>query len=207
MMIIRRNYLLSLKAFPPIIDGNVNGRSGERSPMREPINHKKSGRATLAMISITKLTRNSSLTLGGKCNITGKGLSLAWDLSSMYEIPQVIAKCYFNSKTVSQRPKARHDGTIGTMGNPKSRKTHGFGALVVDENQRGTGNCFSTTLININPNGGVMLEELREKNKSAKNNPKVIHVIASLDTLITAYENLKSSLGNMTSGANKLIFD
>lgn len=208
MMIIRQSCLFSLKAFLPKINGNVNSRSGDKSLIREPIILKKSGRATLAMISITKLIRNSNPVKGDKFNMIGKILSLAWNLSRMYEVSQVTAKCYFYSKLISQRSKARHDGTIGTMGNPKSRKTHGFGILVVDANRRGVGNRFLTTSININPNGVVILKELREKNKSIVSNPKVIHIIANLNILITAYEKLKSRPGNMTpTKASKLTLD
>jgi hypothetical protein len=50
--------------------------SGDKSPMREPVNPKKLGRAKFVKIRVTKLLRDSSLILGVKCNITGKDLFL-----------------------------------------------------------------------------------------------------------------------------------
>lgn len=74
----RLNYQLSLKAFSPVGFGNEIHRSGGKSLVRIPVNSKKLRQAKVVMIRLTKLIREDSLTLDGKCNITGKGLSLMW---------------------------------------------------------------------------------------------------------------------------------
>jgi retron-type reverse transcriptase len=193
IMIVRHNYLISLKAFFPIVNGNVRNRSGEKSPMREPVNPSKLGQAIFAMIRLTKLIRESSLIQNGRRNIAGKGFSLVWVFFSMCKSSQVITKCYIGFKLFSQRSKAKHYGTFGTMGSPESRKTHGFGAFVVDKYQREAGNRLLSTSSNIIPLENSILSEIRENNKLSVNNFKINYSVTSLDILIIAYKSIKST--------------
>jgi group II intron reverse transcriptase/maturase len=152
------------------------------------------------MIRLTKLVRNDSLTLDGKCNTIGKGLSLIWDRFRMYSIPSIIFNCQSNKDSHPQRSKTTHIGKKRTMGNPKDRKIYGFGGFVVDVSRREPGIRLFSSLNNIKPSGSAILKELREKNSIFLVNYKVIHVISNLDILILAYETIKSAPGNMTPG-------
>lgn len=179
-MLDRLNYLKGLKAFSFRSTGNGWVISWGKSQVRVPVKPKKLWRAKVAMIRLTKLIRIDSLPLDGKCSMTGKGLSLMWGQSSTYLIPGIIIKYHFNKKNDPQRSKATQIVEKGTMGNPKRRKSHGFGGLVVDVNRRGPGIRFYSSLNVIKPSGSDILKELREINKEYKVNAKVIHIISNI---------------------------
>lgn len=68
------------------------------------------------------------------------------------------------------------------------------------------GRSYATT---INPQGRGNLQKLRVL---AENNPDkrfdgIIHYISDLNTLITAYEMIKSKTGNMTKGTSEETLD
>jgi group II intron reverse transcriptase/maturase len=199
-MLGRLNYQFCLKACSPRSIGNGWVRSEDKSQVKVPVKPDKFWRVKVAMIRITKLIRNDSLTLDGKCNITGKGLSLLWGRSRIYSTPLIISNCRSNKDKLPQRSKAALLGRKRTMGNPKGPKSYGFGGLVVDASRRRPGICFYSSFSNIKPNGSVILKELREANSQPVVNTKIIHVIADLEILILAYETIKSSPGNMTPG-------
>jgi len=190
----RQNYRLSLKAFFPVGIGNDVYRSGSKSLVRAPVNPEKLRRAKVVMIRLTKLIREDSLTLDGKCNITGKGLSLMWGRSRIYSISTIIINCQSFRDSNSQRSKTTHIGEKGTMGNPKDRKVYGFGGSVVELARREPGTRFYSSLNNIKLSGGDILKELREINKNIDFvNSKVIHIISNIDILVFAYESIKKS--------------
>ena len=199
-MLGRLNYQFCLKACSPRSIGNSWVRSENKSQVKVPVKPDKLWPAKVAKIRLTKLIRNDSLTLDGKCNITGKGLSLLWGRSRMYLTPLIISNCRSNKDKFPQRSKAALLGRKRTMGNPKGPKSYGFGGLVVDASRRRPGICFYSSFSNIKPNGSVILKELREANSQPVVNTKIIHVIADLEILILANETIKSSPGNMTPG-------
>jgi len=206
-MLGRLNYQFCLKACSPRSMGNCWVRSENKSQVKVPVKPDKLWRAKVAMIRLTKLIRNDSLTLDGKCNITGKDLSLLWGRSSMYSISLIISNCRSNKDKLPQRSKAALLGRKRTMGNPKGPKSYGFGGLVVDASRKRPGICFYSSFSNIKPNGSVILKELREANSQPIINTKIIHVIADLEILILAYETIKSSPENTTPGDDGKILD
>lgn len=207
MMIIRLIYPICFKAFSLISTGNGAGKSGNKSRMREPVNPEKSWRATTVMIRFTKLIRDRGLTLGIKRNITGNGLLSTWVLSRMYKDSRVSVERNFHRKIIiSQRSKAVHGVIIGTMGNPKGRKSYGFGGLVVGVKiRRGPETRQFCSTNGINPSGGVIYESGTDNSHNIVT--KVIHDIADIRNLILAYEAIKSNPGNMTPGADTLTLD
>lgn len=207
MMIDRLNYRISLKAYSPTSFGNEWLRSGSKSQVRTPVKSEKLRRAKVAKIRFTKLIRGDSLPLDGKCNITGKGLSLMWDQSRMYLIPSVIINYLFNKKLIPQRSKVTQNGEKGTMGSPKEPKLYGFGGFIVDVSRRKPGMRFYSSSSVIKPSGSDALKELREINRNFIVNTKIIHVIADIDILISAYETVKSFPGNMTYRGDGKILD
>lgn len=207
MLITRLIYSICLKAFFLIKAGNGLSISGIKSQMREPVNPEKSWRATTAMIRLTKLRRDRGLTLGSKCNITGNGLLSIWVFSRMYEDPRInVERNFYKEENISQRSKAVHGVTTGTMGNPKGRKSYGFGGLVVGSKiRRRTEIRQFCSMKDINPSGGVNYESRTDV--SYDRVTKVIHDIANMRNLILAYEAIKSNPGNMTPGADTLTLD
>jgi group II intron reverse transcriptase/maturase len=202
-MVNRLSYQLGLKAILPRSLRNEWLRSGGKSQVKTAVLSEKLWRAKVIMIRLTKLIRKDSLTLGDKCNITDKGLSLMWDYSKMYVISTIIINYYSNKEKKPQRSKIISIGRKGTMGNPKGRKPYGFGGFVVDvKSRREPGIRFLSSSSNIKPSGSVILKELREMNKVPMINTKIIHIIADVEILISAYENIKSSQGNMTPGGD-----
>ena len=175
--------------------------------MRIPVKSEKLRRAKVVMIRLTKLIREDSLTLDGKCNMTGKGLSLMWGWFRMCLTPLIIINCQSSKDILSQRSKTTHIGGKGTMGNPKDRKIYGFGGSVVDLCRREPGIRFYSSLNNIKPSGGDILKELREMNSKMIVNSKVIHIISNIDILTFAYKTVKSGPGNITPGDDGKILD
>ena len=206
-MVNRLNYRAGLKAFLPILFGNELYRSGDKSRVRAPVKSEKLRRAKVIMIRFTKLIRIGSLKLDGKCNITGKGLSLMWDFFRIYEISTIIINCHSNRDIIPQRSKITRIGEKGTMGNPKGRKLYGFGDSVLGVSRRESGIRFFSSSNSIKPTGSAILEELREVNKVLTMNMKTIHIIADMEILTLAYETIKSSLGNMTLGNDSKTLD
>jgi group II intron reverse transcriptase/maturase len=95
------------------------------------------------------------------------------------------------------------------MGNPKARKGHGFGALVVGERRRGVGSRFyaQTWVIN-GESAGDLLKRHRAFNKiDGVINNGVIHIISDLQILQLAYEEIKSNPGQLTRGSSDETLD
>jgi ubiquinol-cytochrome c reductase cytochrome b subunit len=117
---------------------------------------------------------------------------------------------------MGQGPKPGIDVHNGTLGFPKadsSRRgaSYGNGSAVKESltpkgalEGRKDDRVRKDTLIT---NSGEELSNLYKRNASQEGNQTVnggvIHVISSLDTLMVAYETLKSKPGNMTPGPNK----
>ena len=213
-LVIRLTRLIypnGLKALPPAVFVNEFSRSGVKSQLRRPVNSDKVWRATITMIRFTKLIRVLGLTLGGGRNITGNGPSLKWAPSRMYGSPRINFKrfCNMAAKTNSQRSKVIYGGVLGTMGNPKRRKSHGFGGLVLVNkvycSRRGPEIRQLHSVGSINLNGRASQKNGADIANVDIANP--IHDIASLKNIIRAYESIKSKPGNMTPGASTETLD
>jgi group II intron reverse transcriptase/maturase len=95
------------------------------------------------------------------------------------------------------------------MGNPNRRKFHGFGGFVVGctffctQRRPGIQQFHTRGSINLNrravPNDGIGIANDRITN--------VIHDIASIKNITTAYESIKSKSGNMISGGTPKTLD
>jgi len=99
-------------------------------------------------------------------------------------------------------------GILGSLGSPYPRKGYGFRAFIVGVIAEGMqSKCHYST--NSFPKflGGI--QELMAENIKNNNfiNRATIKIISSIETLITAYEIIKSKPGNMTPGADKLTLD
>jgi group II intron reverse transcriptase/maturase len=105
---------------------------------------------------------------------------------------------------VKQRPKHTNGGILGTMGHPKGRKPYGGGDSVRESGHR----CFSSAS-NIIGSSCVGLEELKKVNKENLKhiNDKLIHIVSDVNTLILAYEYIKSNPGNFTPGTSPTTLD
>lgn len=211
MLITRLIYPLGLKALSPMPARKSLCRSGVKSQLRGPVNPEKVWQATITMIRFTKLIRDLGLTLGGGRNITGNGPSLMWAPSRMYGSPRINIKrfCNMAANKISQRSKVIHDVLLGTMGNPKRLKSHGFGGLVVGSlvysSRRGPEIRQLHSKRGINLNGGAPLKTGADI--ATGRLTKVIHDIASLKNITRAYESIKSKPGNMTPGASAETLD
>ena len=120
--------------------------------------------------------------------------------------------------SVGQGPKPGIDGHYGTLGLPKADSSsrgarYGNGSAVKESLTPKTKGALEgwkdnrvrkDTLIT---NSGEELSNLYKRNANQQGkqivNGGVIHVISSLDTLMVAYETLKSKPGYMTPGPNK----
>jgi len=92
------------------------------------------------------------------------------------------------------------------MGNPKGRKSYGFGDLVVGVKiRRGPETRQFCSTNDINPSGGVIYES--ETDNSYNRITKVIHDIANMENLILAYKAIKNNPGNITPSADALTLD
>ena len=206
MLITRLIYSICLKAFFPTVFENNGSRSGSKSPLRRPVNSEKTWRAKTAMIRLTKLIRNCGLTLDSKRNTSGKGLFSIWISSKMYGNPRINIELDFYKKIISQRSKAVQYVIIGTMGNPKRRKSYGFGGFVVELTIRRRPEIRNLhTTSNINLSRGVTKE--CEIDILSDGITKVIHDIANIKNLTLAYESIKSKPGNMTPSINNQTLD
>jgi group II intron reverse transcriptase/maturase len=105
---------------------------------------------------------------------------------------------------VKQRPKHTNGGILGTMGHPKGRKPYGGGDSVRESGHR----CFSSAS-NMICSSCVGLEELKKVNKENLKhiNDKLIHIVSDVNTLILAYEYIKSNPGNFTPGTSPTTLD
>jgi group II intron reverse transcriptase/maturase len=90
------------------------------------------------------------------------------------------------------------------MGHPKGRKSYGGGDSVRESGRR----CFSSAT-NIIGSPCVGLEELKKINKKNLGhiNDKLIHIVSDVNTLILAYEYIKSKPGNSTPGVDSTTLD
>lgn len=126
----------------------------------------------------------------------------------MWDIPRIIIRHYSYLKSSTQRSKVEQGDIKGTSGNPKGRKSYGFGASVVDHiyQREAETRTFPTSTI-INPSGGDICRKLRKINIDIIVNYKVIHTMGDLNVLIFAYENIESSQGNLTPGSSTKTFN
>ena len=106
--------------------------------------------------------------------------------------------------SMMQRPKYDLSGSLGTTGNPKSRKTYGSGGLV---RSLCTKRSFSASTFSAMACGS--LEELvnLNKNNNQSINNKLIHIVANPEVLTLAYEIIKSNPGNETPGVDAQTLD
>jgi group II intron reverse transcriptase/maturase len=199
---IHQHFLMCIKAFTPVVPGNGLDGSGSKSSLRRPANFKKVERANFAMIRITNLIRLVGLTLGIVQNITGNSTFLIWISTRMLGFPLMfIKRSSIKEFKKSQGSKAKYYGKLGTMGNPKRRKSHGFGGFIVECNTRrepGIRNFYSSSNINFS-RCVTSKDRIDIKNEGFTS---VIHDIANIENLTVAYESIKSKPGDMTSGGN-----
>lgn len=155
------------------------------------------------MASFTKLILYTYLKLD-LSSICGTGLCGRWIFTSIYKNPQAtrLRSCY-QQLYVEQWPYFTC-GFIGTLGHPKARKSYGGGGPV-----RGLFCRRYSSANSISGSSCADLEGLLKANKNNKEltNHKLIHVIANTDTLILAYEFIKSNPGNMTRGLTPTTLD
>ena len=97
-------------------------------------------------------------------------------------------------------------GQIRNSGSPDGRKFWGDGGLVVANLAKGS-RVFSTKASL--PTGLDKLGNLRERNTQDKSllNKNILKLVADQDILMAAYQNLKSSAGNMTNGVDNETLD
>lgn len=156
------------------------------------------------MVRLTKLTLFAHFLLNSN-SITGIGLFETWFPTRMYWKPLITVSEHSNQLYYEeQRPKYIIGGNLGTMGNPKGRKSYGSGNPV-----RGLGfRCFSS-ISSISGRPCASLRELMDINKKNLDykNDKLIHIVSDLEVLVLAYETVKSKPGNTTPGIDSVTLD
>lgn len=198
------SYYLCIKTLSTRVNGNIYFRSWNESRLRGPVNFKNCRRVTMYMVRITKLILFAHLTLDNN-SISGIGLFEMWFSTSMYWKPLITVSEHSNQLVYEeQRPKYIYGGNLGTLGNPKGRKSYGSGNPV-----RGLGfRCFSS-ISSISGRPCASLRELidvNKKNLDYRNN-KLIHIVSDLEVLVLAYETVKSKPGNTTPGITSVTLD
>lgn len=193
-----------IKTLTPGLGRKNQVRSGFESRLRGPVSLENCRRVTSYTIRLTKLIHHVCLPLGFN-STTGNGFYKSWLPTSTYWGPRVFDLRHNNRfGYVVQRSKYDLSGILGTLGNPKGRKSYGGGGLV---RSLGTKRFFSTPTINTSVRGG--LKELIKDNKHNKQliNDKLIHIVANPKVLILAYETIKSKPGNTTPGVDAQTLD
>jgi len=198
------SYFFCIKTLSPVNQRNAVNGSGNESHLRKSISLKNSWRVTVYMARFTKLILHTHLTLDFD-SIIGNGSCRQWFFTRMYKNPQITCLGNCNRQSyVKQRPKYTNGGILGTMRHPTGRKPYGGGDFVRKSGFR----CFSSAT-NIIGSPCVGLEELKKVNKKNLEhiNDKLIHIVSDVNTLILAYEYIKSNPGNSTPGVNPTTLD
>lgn len=198
------SYFYCIKTLFPVNQRNAVNGSGNESHMRGPISLKNCWRVIVYMARFTKLTLHTHLTLD-LGSIIGNGSCRQWFFTRMYKKLQITCLGNCNQQSyVRQRPKYTNGGILVIMRHPKGRKSYGGGGFVRKSGFR----CFSSTT-NIIGSPCVGLEELKKANKKNLEhiNGKLIHIVSDVNTLILAYEYIKSNPGNSTPGVNSSTLD
>jgi len=201
---IMLSYYFCIKTLSPVNQRNAVNGSGNESRLRGPLSLKNSRRVTVYMARFTKLTLHTHLTLDLN-SLNGKGLCRQWFFTRMYKKPLITCLGNCNRQTyVKQRPKYTNGGILGTMRHPTRRKSYGDGDSARESGRR----CFSSAT-NIIGHPCVDLEELKKVNKenSKHINNKLIHIVSDVNTLILAYEYIKSNPGNSTPDVSPTTLD
>lgn len=201
---IMLSYQFCIKTLSPVNQRNAINGSGNESRLRGRIFLKNSWRVTVYMARCTKLILHIHLTLDLD-SIICNGSCRQWFSTSMYRKPLITCLENCNRQSyVKQRPKYTIGGILVTMGHPKGRKSYGGGDSVRESGRR----CFSSAT-NIIGSPCVGLEELKKINKKNLGhiNDKLIHIVSDVNTLILAYEYIKSKPGNSTPGVDSTTLD
>ena len=197
------------KACPPHVTGNGGVRSGGKSTVSGGGCHGKLVRATSSMVKLMNLNYSTTVVpwtlallllagIEGYGTPPGSGMSL--DIVSLSHIPQMI---------MLQGPKLDIYGLRRTLALPKGRKPYGKRAAIVvghkaNEGQQVDSRKKRTLII---PKGCEMLTYLRKNYKDETVKSRLIHYIADVNTLILAYETIKSRPGNMPPGSTPETLD
>lgn len=201
---IMLSYQFCIKTLSPVNQRNAINGSGNVSCLRGQIFLKNSWQVTVYMARFTKLILHSHLTLDPG-SIICNGSCRQWLFTSMYRKSLIICLENCNRQFyVKQRPKCTIDGILGTMGHPKGLKSYGSGDSVRESSCR----CFSSAT-NIIVSPCVGLEELKKINKQnlVHINEKLINIVSDVNTLILAYEYIKSKPGNSTRAVDSITLD
>lgn len=114
-----------------------------------------------------------------------------------------------------QGPNQFYSGNNGTLALPKGRKVLGKRSFVVGNNNRMISNNQKDIVAEgrkansnqrdrlIIPQGCEMLLDQLHNSNDPDRRGKLIHYVADMQTLMLAYELIKSKVGNMTHGADK----
>ena len=141
-----------IKTLTPGLGRKNQVRSGFESRLRGPVSLENCRRVTSYTIRLTKLIHHVCLPLGFN-STTGNGFYKSWLPTSMYWGSRVFDLRHNNRfGYVVQRSKYDLSGILGTLGNPKGRKSYGGGGLV---RSLGTKRFFSTPTINTSVRGGL----------------------------------------------------
>nr|QKN19303.1 putative reverse transcriptase [Eudorina elegans] len=106
-----------------------------------------------------------------------------------------------------QGPNLLDSGRSGTLALPDGRKAQGKRSLVVSLKTEGEKVNSSSNDAIIIPHGCDKLLDLLHAPSDTERRSKLIHYIADLNTLVLAYEMIKSKPGNMTRGVNRETLD
>lgn len=197
---------LGSKACPSHAIGNDGVRSGGKSTVSSGGCYEKLVRATSSMVKLMNLNHNSTvipwtLALLLLTGIEGYGTppesGTFLDIVSLSHIPQMIKL---------QGPNLDIYGLQRTLALPKGRKPYGKRAVVVvsrktNEGQQVDSRKKKTLII---PKRCETLIDLRKNYKDEAVRSRLIHYIADVNTLILAYETIKSRPGNMTQKKSAL---
>jgi hypothetical protein len=201
---IMLSYYFCIKTLSPVNQRNAVNGSGNESRLRGPISLKNSWRVTVYTARFTKLILHTHLALDLDL-IIGSGSCRQWFFTSMYKKSIITCLGNCNRQTyVKQRPKYTNGGILGTMRHPTRRKSYGGGDSVRESGRK----CFSS-VTNIIGLPCVGLEELKKVNKENLKhiNNRLIHIVSDVNTLILAYEYIKSNPGNSTPGVSPTTLD
>jgi len=201
---IMLSYYFCIKTLSPVNQRNAVNGSGNESRLRGPISLKNSWRVTVYTARFTKLILHTHLALDLDLTI-GSGSCRQWFFTSMYKKSIITCLGNCNRQTyVKQRPKYTNGGILGTMRHPTRRKSYGGGDSVRESGRK----CFSS-VTNIIGLPCVGLEELKKVNKENLKhiNNRLIHIVSDVNTLILAYEYIKSNPGNSTPGVSPTTLD
>mmetsp|Transcript_31556 Transcript_31556/g.80357 ORF Transcript_31556/g.80357 Transcript_31556/m.80357 type:complete len:763 (-) Transcript_31556:8026-10314(-) len=208
--------LVSIKALLPNFTRKGYVRSGEESPLRVPGRPNKAWRAKVTTRRLTKLLHNDCTILYAVRYHPGKGTSMPWLPSRMYWGPLATGISHshqdvFTPVNVMQRAKVTYFEGCGNMRYPKALKGYGYGASILGLNRREAGLRFYTkSSIFSDPSSAScdIISKHRELNKDPNFvNRRLINIIGDEQTLVFAYELVKSNPGQLTKGSTSTALD